>query len=74
MSKFKENSNLEHKLRIFEIKILNPKTRKNLYPKNITYTEKFCVHEITPVNLSKIYFQKIAKKTCKPNDRDLNRD
>ena len=26
------------------------------------------------VNLSKIYFLKNAKKTCKPNNRDLNRD
>ena len=33
--------------------------------------EKFYVHEITAVNLSKIYFQKNAKKTCKPNNRDL---
>ena len=74
MSKFKGNSNLEHKLRIFEIIILNTNSRKNLCPKNITYTEKFYVHEIAPVNLSKNYFQKIAKKTCKPNNRDLNRD
>ena len=26
------------------------------------------------VNLSKIYFLKNAKKTCKLNNRDLNRD
>ena len=32
------------------------------------------VHEIAAVNLSKIYFLKNAKKTCKPNNRDLNRD
>ena len=36
--------------------------------------EKFYVHEIAAVNLSKIYFLKNAKKTCKPNNRDLNRD
>ena len=42
--------------------------------------EKFCVdekiyvHEIVAVNLSKIFFLKNAKKTCKPNNRDLNRD
>ena len=36
--------------------------------------EKFYVHEIAAVNLSKIYFLKNAKKTCKPNGRDLNCD
>ena len=36
--------------------------------------EKFYVHEIPAVNLSKMYFLKKAKKTCKPNNRDLNRD
>ena len=36
--------------------------------------EKILVHEIVAVNLSKIYFLKNAKKTCKPNKRDLNRD
>ena len=35
--------------------------------------EKFYVHEIAAVDLSKIYFLKNAKKTCKPNNRDLNR-
>ena len=34
----------------------------------------FYVHEIAAVNLSKIYFLKNAKKICKPNNRDLNRD
>ena len=33
---------------------------------------KFPVHEIAGVNLSKIYLLKNAKKTCKPNNRDLN--
>ena len=36
--------------------------------------EKFYVHEIAAVNLSKIYFVKNAKKTCKQNNRNLNRD
>ena len=42
--------------------------------KNFTYTKKFYVHEIATVDLSKSYFLKNAKKTCKPNNRDLNRD
>ena len=33
--------------------------------------EKFYVHEIAAVDLSKIYFLKNAMKTSKPNDRDL---
>ena len=36
--------------------------------------EKFYVHEIAAVDLSKIYFLKNAMKTCKANNRDLNRD
>ena len=32
------------------------------------------MHEIAAVDLSKIYFMKNAKKTCKPNNRDLTRD
>ena len=50
------------------------KCRKYLVPKNFTYEKKFYVHEIAPVNLSKIYFLENAKKTCKSNNRDLNRD
>ena len=42
--------------------------------KNFTYTEKFYVHEIAAVNLSKNYFPKNAKETCKLNNHDLNRD
>ena len=42
-------------------------------PQKLVY-EKFYVHEIAAVNLSKIYFLKNAKKTCKPNNHDLNRD
>ena len=41
---------------------------------NFTYTKKFYAYEIAAVNLSKIFFLKNAKKTCKPNNRDLNRD
>ena len=37
-------------------------------------SEKFSVHEIAAVNLSKLYFLKNAKKTCKLNNHDLNRD
>ena len=33
--------------------------------------KKFYVHEIAAVDLSKINFLKNAKKTCKPNNRDL---
>ena len=67
------------KLRIFEIVILNIewkdcKPRKNLCSKKFTYTKKNYVHEIIAVNLSKIYFLKNAKNTCKPNNHDLNRD
>ena len=35
--------------------------------------EKFYVHEIAAVNLSKIYFLKNAKKTCKPNNHNNNK-
>ena len=43
---------------------------KNLCAKNFTYKKKCYVHEIAAVNLSKIYFLKNAKKTCKPNNHD----
>ena len=36
--------------------------------------KKFYVHEIDTVNLSKIYLLENAKKTCKTNNRDLNRE
>ena len=71
-------SNLQYKLRIFGIAIL--KTMQAANPpktcvRNILCTQKkFYVHEIAAVDLSKIYFLKNAKKTCKPNDRNLNRD
>ena len=36
--------------------------------------KKIYVHETAAINLSKIYFLKNAKKTCKPNNHDLNRN
>ena len=42
-------------------------------PRKLVY-EKFYVHGIAAVNLSKFYFLKHASKTCKPNNRDLNQD
>ena len=42
-------------------------------PQKLVYG-KFYVHGIAAVNLSKNYFLKNAKKTCKPSNRDLNRD
>ena len=42
-------------------------------PQKLVY-EIFYVHEIVTVDLSKIFFLKNAKKRCKPNNRDLNRD
>ena len=36
--------------------------------------EKFYAHEFAAEDLSEIYFLKKAKKTCKPNNRDLNRN
>ena len=39
--------------------------------KNLRTPKTFYVHEIAAVNLLKI---KDAKKICKPNNRDLNRD
>ena len=40
-------------------------------PHKLKY-KKFYVRKIATVNLSKIYFLKNAKKTSKPNNRDLN--
>ena len=51
------NSNFKHKTKRLQI------SQKVLY-------HKFYVHDKI-LNLSKIYFPKIAKKTCKPNNRDL---
>ena len=47
--------------------------KRLLYGK-IYVLEKILRTRICAVNLSKIYFLKNAKKTCKPNNRDLNRD
>ena len=79
MSNLQWKSNLDNKSRTIEIVLLNTKwkdckSRKNLCKKNFTYTKNFYVHEITAVNSSKIYILKNAKETCKPNNRDLNRD
>ena len=68
--------NLEHELRIFEKVILNAKwkdckscVQKLLHPwKNFTYTK------LPLVTLAKIYLPENAKKTCKPNNCDINRD
>ena len=49
------------------------KSRKKFGTKIFTYTKKFYVQEIAAVDLPKIYFLKNAKKTCKPNNRDLSR-
>ena len=35
------------------------------------YTKKFYLHEIAAVDISKIYFLKNEKKTCKPNNLDF---
>ena len=50
------------------------KSRKNLCTENFTYTKKFYVHEIVALILSKIYLLEKVKKTCKPNNRNLNLD
>ena len=42
-------------------------------PQKVVY-EKFYVHEIAAVDLSKMYFLKNAMKTCKPKNWDLNHD
>ena len=42
--------------------------------KKFAYTKKFYLHEIAAADLLKLYFLKNAMKTCKPNNRDLNRD
>ena len=65
-----------HKLRIFGIVILNTKYKT---PQKLA-CEKFYVHEkiLRTRNFRdkfiKIFFLKNAKKTCKPNNRDLYRD
>ena len=56
-----QNSNFKHKMKILQI------LQKLVH-------EKFYLHEIAAINLSKIYLLKNTKKTCEPNNRDLNRD
>ena len=52
-----------------------PKMKRLKIPKKLVYeilvVKIFYVHGIAAVNLSKI---KNAKKTCKPNNSNLNRD
>ena len=36
--------------------------------------EKCYVHEMAAENLSKMHFLKNSRRTCKPNNRNLNRD
>ena len=57
------NSNFKHKMKRAQIS------------QTLVY-EKFYVHKkiLRTRNLSRIYFLKNAKKTCKPNNCDLNRD
>ena len=40
----------------------------------VSVVKVFYVHEIAAVILSKLYFLKNAKKTCKPKNCDSNRD
>ena len=49
------------------------KMKKMKIPQKLVH-EKFYVHEVAAVNLSKMYFLKNAKKTCKANSCDLHRD
>ena len=51
---------------------VNPAKTAEAY--KVPVVRKFYVQEIAALNLSKIYFLKNAKKTSKPNNRDLNRD
>ena len=51
---------------------VNPAKTAEVY--KVAVVKRFYVPESAAVNLSKIYFLKNAKKTCKPNNRDLNRD
>ena len=77
MSNLQWKSNLDNKLHTIKIVILNTKWKdckscQNLCMKNFMYKKKFYIHKIAALNLSKIYFQKNAKKTCKPNNCNLN--
>ena len=80
MRKVYWKSNLVHALFITHFRDSNfkYKMKRLQIPQNsvreVAAVKKFYVHEIAPVDLSKIYFLKNAKKTCKPSNRDLNRD
>ena len=58
------------------IVVLNTKMTRLQIPQNIVYkkfyAQKFDIHKIAAVNLSKMFLKNI-KKTSKPNNRDLNR-
>ena len=61
-----QNSNLKHTMKRLQT------------PQELIY-DKFYVHEKilrrnAAVHLSKTYFPKNAKKTCKPNNHNLNHD
>ena len=55
------NSSFKHKIKRLQI------SQEPVYG-------KFYLHEMVAVNSSKIYFLKNAKKTSKPNNRNLNRN
>ena len=61
---------------IFEIIIFNTNEKTANPAKTcvqVAVVKKIYVRETATVNLSKMYLMKNAKKTCKPNNRDLNR-
>ena len=47
---------------------------QKLVTEKFTYTKKCYVHKIAAANSLKIYFLKNTKKTCQPNNCDLNRN
>ena len=47
--------------------------KRSQIPEKLAF-KKFYVLEIAAVNLSKMYFLKKAKKTCKPNNHVLKYD
>ena len=60
------NSNFKHQMKRLQI------PRKRVH--EVSIVKKFDLYEIAAVNLRKTYFLKNAKKTCKPNNPDLNLD
>ena len=61
------NSNFKHSMKRLQIP-------RKIVDEKFYVHEKIYAHEIAAVYLSQIYFLKSAKKTCKLNNRDLNRD